>query len=154
VHWFVVASQKEVRIFVKSVDGKKIKLVETLTNPLGLEKRKAFIRKQPGQGVRSVGNTGSIHYSEPKRSDPHEQATIQFAKAVCDYLKGEKLKKSFASLTVVAEPHLLGILRSEMDDAVENAVTNWIKKDLQNTPQIQLKKFLVPTSYPIELSEF
>ncbi|OFZ28329.1 MAG: hypothetical protein A2622_04295 [Bdellovibrionales bacterium RIFCSPHIGHO2_01_FULL_40_29] len=144
MHWYVVASQKEVRIFVKTLKRQQLKIFKTLTNLLGGEKRRALIRKQAGQGVKSIGHIGSIHYSVPKRHDPHEDAVIQFAREITQFLEKEKLKKSFESLSIIAEPHLLGKIRTEMSDDLKTSVTHWIKKDLQKTPKNKLVGILLP----------
>lgn len=144
MHWFVVASQKEARIFIRTSDRKQLKLLESLTNPLGTVKRRDLIRKEAGQGVKSIGRVGSVSYSQPKRHDPHEDAVIQFAKKISQFLESERLKKNFESLTVVAEPRLLGKIRTEMKNDLQKAVTSWLKKDLQKTPKKNLVEFLLP----------
>jgi len=145
MHWFVVASQKEVRVFIKSSDPKRIQLVRTLTNPLGLVKKRELIKKEAGKGTKSIGaHMGSTHYSEGKRHDPHEESEIQFAKEIAHFLEIERQKSSFASLTVVAEPHFLGKVKAEMNNKLQNVVTDWIKKDLQKTPQRELADYLLP----------
>ncbi len=144
MHWFVVASQKEARIFIKTLERKRLKLLNSLVNPLGTEKRRALIRKQAGHGVKSVGHLGSVSYSLPKRHDPHEDALDQFARKLAQFLESEKLKKNFESLTIVAAPHLLGKIKAEMRADLRASVTKWIKKDLQKTPQKALVGFLLP----------
>ena len=144
MHWFIVASQKEARIFIKTLEREQLKLLKTLTNPLGSVKRRDLIKKEAGQGVKSVGHVGGAHYSQPKRHDPHEEAVVQFAKQVSKFLEGERLKKNFKSLAIVAEPNLLGKLRAEMATDLKNSVTDWIKKDLQKTPKKELVNFLLP----------
>ena len=146
MHWYVVASQKEARIFVKTSERQQLKLLKVLTNPLGGIKRRDLIRKQAGRGVKSIGHLGSVHYSQPKRHDPHEEAVIQFSKEVAQFLQSEKLRKKFDSLTIVAEPHLLGKLRTEMKPNLQSVVIDWIKKDLQKTPKKELIDFLLPNS--------
>ena len=146
MHWYAVASQKEVRIFVKTSERPQLKLLKVLTNPLGGEKRRALIKKQAGRGVKSIGHLGSVHYSQPKRHDPHEEAVIQFSKEVAQFLQSEKLRKNFDSLTIVAEPHFLGKLRTEMKPNLQSVVIDWIKKDLQKTPKKELIDFLLPKS--------
>lgn len=143
MHWYVVASQKEVRIFVKTIERQKLKLLKTLTNSLGREKKRFLIRKQAGRGVRSTGHLGSVHFSYPKRHDPHEEAVIQFTKEVVQFLNKEMLKRSFNSLSIIAEPHLLGKLKAEMKKNLKVAVTQWIGKDLQKTPKLRLNEMLV-----------
>ena len=144
MHWFVVASQKEARVFIKTSDRKQLRLLKSLTNPLGTVKRRDLIRKKAGRGVKSIGRVGSVSYSQPKRHDPHDEAVIQFAKEISQFLESERLNKNFESLTVVAEPHLLGKIRAVMGDYLNNSVTNWIKKDLQKTPKKELADFLLP----------
>lgn len=135
MHWYVVASQKEARIFIKTKEKPPLKLLSTLPNPLGGEKRRDLIKKQAGKGVKSIGHLGSVHYSKPKRHDPHEDAIDQFVKQIVEFLEQEKLRRSFDSLSVVAEPHLLGKIRSAMREDLKVTVIHWIKKDLQKTPK-------------------
>ncbi len=144
MHWYIVASQKEVRIFIKALDRKQLKLIRSITNPLGMSKRRALIRKDAGRGVKSIGRVGFVSYSQPKRHDPHEEAIIQFAKEVSQYLESERLKKNFESLTLIAEPHFLGRIKAEMSNDLLSSVTNWIRKDLQKTPQKKIADFLLP----------
>ncbi|MBS1972611.1 MAG: host attachment protein [Bdellovibrionales bacterium] len=149
MHWFVVASQKEVRIFIKTSDRSKIELIKTVTNPLGTVKKRDLIRKEAGRGTKSLGgHLGSTHYTEGKRHDPHEEAEIQFAKEIAQFLETERLKNSFSSMTLVAEPHFLGKVKAEMGNKLQESVTDWIKKDLQKTPQSEIANFILPKSEP------
>jgi len=149
MHWYVVASQKEARIFVKLSGTTQLKLLQSLTNPLGALKRSALIKKQAGRGVKSVGQAGSINYSMPKRHDPHEDAISQFSRDLAHFFEAEKLKRSFDSMTVVAAPHFLGKIKSEMSQDLQHYVTHWIKKDLQKSPPHELIHFLSPTVRPV-----
>ncbi len=76
MHWFVVASQKEARIFVRTPERQRLKLVQSLNNPLGTVKRRALVKKQAGRGVKSVGHLGSIHYSESREPVCKRAGTI------------------------------------------------------------------------------
>lgn len=138
MHWIVVSNQKEAKIFVKTNERQRLKLLEVLVNPLSGEKRSALIRKQAGRGVKSIGRICSISYSEPKRHDPLEEASIQFAKQFADFLQKEKFKNRFSSVTIVAEPRFLGKLRSVMSSKLKASVVEWIRKDLQKTPKAML----------------
>jgi protein required for attachment to host cells len=142
VKWFVVANQREAKIFVEIPQDGKLKILKTLTNPLGFEKKRGLIRKEAGRGVKSIGRASSVHYTERKRHDPHEEAVIQFAKELCQFLQSEKLKNSFESMAVVAEPHFIGIIKAEMKVSLKKSVTNWIKKDLLKMPQEKLNSIL------------
>jgi protein required for attachment to host cells len=143
-HWFAVASQKEVKIFIEVPEPKRIKLLKVFSNPLGHERNRTLIKKQAGRGVKSVGRMGSVHYSETKKHDPHEEAVLQFAREFTNFLKMERQQGNFSLLTVVAEPHFLGKIRSAMGEKEKKLVIQWIKKDLQKAPQLQLLKVLLP----------
>jgi protein required for attachment to host cells len=149
-HWFVVASQKTVKILEegkskgRSSGRKKFKLIKSLDNPLGRLRNRELIRKQAGRGTRSMGSAGSHHHSETKRHDPHEQAAIQFARELVRYLEIERQHKKFKSLTIVAEPHFLGKIKAEMGAKLTQTIESWIQKDLLKTPQNELTEFLLP----------
>lgn len=143
-HWFLVASQKEARIFV-DVSGrrKRLELLKTIPNPLGEVKRGLLFHKQAGRGIRNVGSRGTVHYLDSLRSDPKEEAIVQFAREIAKFLDLELRRKSYKTLTIIAEPHFLGKLKPEMGDSVTESVTNWLHKDLQKTPPRKLAEFLI-----------
>lgn len=143
MHWIVVASQKEARIFRKSSSTGRLILVTTFENPLGGERRRNLIRKEAGRGVKSFGRVGAVTYSQTKRNDPVDEAVKQFARDLSRFLDAERLKKSFESMTMVAEPRLLGKIRAEMSSDLLHSVSRWMRKDLQKTPRLELQQMLL-----------
>ncbi len=127
-HWFVVASQKTAKIFTEAPKGGQLKLLKLFDNPLGRERNRALVGKQAGHGVKSMGRAGAVRYSEPKRHEPHELAASQFARQIVQFLEEEKKKRNYESLTVIAEPHFLGKLRSEMKPRTETSGSIGSKK--------------------------
>lgn len=148
MHWFVVISQKEARVFRKDPARRQLQLLDSLKNPLGGVKRSALVKKEAGRGLKSMGRTGAVGYSQRKRHDPREDASQQFARKIFKYLRARKLKNKFETLTVVVEPKLLGKIRGEMDDSIQNSVTSWIRKDFQKTPKRDIKNALLPKRVP------
>ncbi len=145
-HWYLVASQKMVKVFTEVPSKKsfnRLKILKTLDNPLGRERNRELVRKQAGRGVRWAGGSTSLHYTHTKRHDPHEEASLQFASQVADFLKSDKRLKNFKSLTVVAEPSFMGKLKSAMGPRLGNSVVDWIQKDLIKTPQRKLMAMLL-----------
>ncbi len=142
-HWFLVASQRSAKIFSEIPDLRKLGLVQLIENPLGHEKRTALIRKQAGRGVRSAGRGQSVHYSDAGNHDPQVDASQQFAKEVSRFLEAARQEKKFLTLTVVAEPHFLGMLRASMGSELNKVVVRWLNKDLQKTPQTRLSEYLL-----------
>ncbi len=143
-HWFLVASQKEVRIFTEVKERNCIKQIAKLENPLGRERNRALVKKEAGTGIKTIGRTGIVQYSQKKRNEPHEEASLQFARVIAKFLKKEHLKKNFLTLSVIAEPHFIGKIKSAMKVEEKKCVTDWIKKDLQKTPKLKLQNILVP----------
>ena len=143
-HWFLVASQKTARIYTEVSDRNRLRQLKELDNPLGRERKRVLIRKQAGEMVKSLGR-GLVRYSENKRHDPHEEAALQFAREVANFLKSEHRQMHFRSLTVVAEPHFYGKLKDALEPKFLEHVTEWIKKDLLKTPKKELVHFLLPT---------
>lgn len=142
VHWFVVMSQKTVRILTIARDTNQLTQLKLFDNPLGRLRKHDLVKKQAGRGQKSIGRTGLIHYSESKRSDPHEEAALQFAKQITDYLEIKRQQKKFNSLTIVAEPRFIGKVRSCMSPQLKKVVKQWYKKDLLKTPQDKLVQIL------------
>lgn len=144
-HWFVVASQKTVKVFGEISNKNKLEQFKVLDNPLGRERIRELIRKLAGISTKSTG-VGSVRYTETKRHNPHEEAARQFAKTIAQFLNEEYRLKHFKTLTIVAEPHFLGKIRSAMDPKLKMSVIQWLKKDLQNTPKKTLNRFLLQTT--------
>lgn len=142
-HWYVVANQKKIRVFTEVPERNRLKLLKSLINPLGEEKRKSLVKKEAGHGIKSLGRVGVARYTENKRHDPHEEAAQQFASEIADFLEHENQQKNFDSLTIVAEPRFLGKIKAAMKPRLKKLVTDWVKKDLQKTPQKELQAALL-----------
>lgn len=152
MHWIVVTSQKEARVFTTSDRRRRLKLLKTFKNPLAGEKRRDLIRKEAGRGVKSFGRVGAVSYSQTKRRDPVDEAARQFARELSRFLDADRLKGNFESLTVVAEARLLGKIRSEMSRDLAHSVQRWLRKDLQKTPQRQLGEMLLDPKSPASVN--
>lgn len=146
-HWFVIASQNTVKIFTEISANKKLEQFQEFNNTLGRVRNRVLVRKQAGHGVKSVGR-GSVHYSEKKRLDPHEKVAFHFAKEVTGFLAKEYQQKKFRSLTVFAEPHFLGKLKTNLKRNIPTSAIDWIKKDLLKTPKKELRQSLLLAKSP------
>jgi protein required for attachment to host cells len=86
-----------------------------------------FVSDKPGRTVDGV--RVQRHTLDPS-VDPKERAAMQFARELADKLEAEHREKKFSRLIVVAAPHFLGLLRSQMSDALAGAVVHEVAKDL------------------------
>lgn len=141
-HWFVIVNREKAKIYIEDAETKELRLLKLIQNPLGLEKRSALFHKDAGMGVRSIGTRGSVRHMEGKRTDPEEDASLQFARELCKELWLSLQRKDFENLTIVAEPHFLGKIKAEMNPHLEKSVINWLRKDLQKIPDSELGEFL------------
>ena len=143
-HWYVVGNQLELNVYTESSQRGKLKLVKAFKNSLGKEKKSAMIRNTAGMGIVSGGRTGrgAHRYMQAQRTDPREEAALQFSREVGGYLDKMGKLKEYSSLTVVAEPKFLGKLRSSMAPATEKKVSTWLKKDLCKAPKSKLQAAL------------
>ena len=145
-HWYVVANRKRAEIFINKElrdGGNQLTLIKALENPLGDAKRRDLIRHEAGKSHKPIGR-GAVHFAEVKRKDPLEVVAGQFSKKISSYLRDQQLKNNFTGLTIVAEPHFLGILRASMPSELTAAVSKWLRKDLVKTPPAKLPGFLLP----------
>lgn len=141
--WYLVADQKEFRIFAQTSERNKLKLMNTIKNPLGSEKRRALIRKEAGHIMKSFGR-GIAHYTQTKRHDPHEEAVNDFAKCIAGFVAKQDQQNKMYDLTIAAEPHLLGKIKSQLKGSkLKQLKLHWINKDLQKIPQQKLVEALV-----------
>ena len=139
--WFVVADQRVARFFTEEAN-KELKMHKILKNSLSNLRRRDLVRHEAGTGMKSLGGRGSAHFREAK-NDPIEEASMQFAREIVHFLKKQQLQKKFTVLTIVAEPHFLGKIRSSMDMPLKNIVKKWIKKDLHKVPSVEFSSRLL-----------
>ncbi len=130
--WAAVISRNKARI-LSVVPGinRKLKLLDEITNPLGRTRNRFMKSDKPGRGVSSGRG---ITFSLTGEKDPHEDAAVMFVGKICDYLEKLRHKKKYEALIVVAEPHMMGILKKKMKSNLKNTVIKWVNKDLEKIP--------------------
>ena len=94
---------------------------------------------RPGRSFDSQGP--GRHHKEPARS-AHEQQEHDFVTTMAVYLDEQLENDQFDRLILVAAPRALGDLRAAISDRVRKTVMAEIDKDLTQTPNDQLSKFL------------
>lgn len=142
-HWYIVASQKNMRVYVME-ENEELRMVHLLENPLAQVRRHDLVKKTSGRGVKAAGRDFLVRFTETSRQDPLEQASLQFAKKINHFLEQERSARAYTSLSIAAEPHFLGQLRSTMRPIIMRSVRRWIRKDLQKVPVERLAFFLSP----------
>ncbi len=134
--WIIIADRIEARIFRET----PFTLIKTLANPLGREKNKVLRTDKPGWGKAQYSRSAGIH-SMSGEKDPHEEAAVQFARTLSRFLERESEADRYDDLMIVAEPKMLGRIRSFLAPHLSERV-HWMKKDLGHLSDYQIGKKL------------
>jgi len=140
--WYVVASRTRTRIYQHTGPTTGLDLIETLENPDGRVRGREMHRHKLGAGV-ARGKAGQERtYSLESASDPHELVAVQFAKKIASFLDKKVQKKAFDQVVLVAEPHVLGLIKKELTTKTVDSLGRSIRKDLNKISDTQLPKHL------------
>lgn len=121
--WVLVADATAARIF------SAVSPVAPLTEETQIPNPEAIpdAADRPGRGFSRMG--GHRHAFEP-RVDPKTQGMYVYAKKLAEVLAEGRVKGRFESLVVVAAPHLLGLIRGELDGPTAKLLSREVGKDL------------------------
>jgi len=121
--WVVVADAARARVF--NVEGKAIAEIMDLSHPASLQHASEMASDAPG--MTSVKGMPSKFGMEEIVS-PKEEEAIRFAKQVAEALRAGLA--DYERLYLIAAPHFLGLLRKDLDKAVQAKIVKEIDKDL------------------------
>lgn len=132
--WIVVASREQARIFSRRGIG-ELSLVCEMGNPQGLMKPQDLESDRPG---RSTDNRMRARHAYSTEESATERSLRNFYREVIDRVEHSHYQHEFDSLTLIAEPRLLGILRSLLPDALSHVLRREIPKDLSYAEEKQI----------------
>lgn len=135
--WIVVASRVRARIYKE----KPFKNVATLDNPIGREKNKELTKDQPGISKVNFTRSANAHHSLGSEYNPHDDAANEFAKTIGRYLAKKHSLHHFKEALIIAEPKMMGKIKSELEDRVKDRC-EWITKDYDNLSDHELGTLL------------
>jgi protein required for attachment to host cells len=126
--WIVVINRAEARIFeTNSKEQGEIKFISKLENPKGRLKAIDINADKPGYTMSSA----TMHRGRlEKPQGPVERVAAMWAKEVVEHLDAHRIANSFDEITLVVEPHYLGVIRNTMHKELAHLVTREIPKDL------------------------
>lgn len=133
----VVADERQANFFDTPRYGAPLLLRATLENPVGGMRDIELEADRPGR--RFGGASGVRHGSGPQQAHHHgvdgERSTERhelslFAKEVAQKIDGDRMKREFDRLVIIAGPKMLGLLRQELPDTCKGVVAGEIPKDL------------------------
>lgn len=136
--WILVAHRGGARLFENAGPGKGMQLVEDIPHPDGRLKSGEINADKPGRAFDSFGH----RHGMSQEHGAADQVSLMFAKHLCDKLEKARTENRFGKLVLVAEPRLLGELRSALDKPTAALVSATLDKDLIAVDNRDLPKHL------------
>lgn len=123
--WIAIVNRTDAKMFSE----RPFTRVAQLRNVLGRAKNREMTRGKQMLSRGSFAGSKGMHAVGVK--NPHDDAAVDFAKRIAEYLRKAYATNRFDDLMLVAEPKMLGWVKTEMDKNVIE-VTEWVRKDLAN----------------------
>ncbi len=141
-HWVLVADSIHARILASNGNILKARQVETFENPKGRLKVSDMVTDKASRN----NGGGSTSHAGTQEVDAHEAVLQEFARTLAKALTAGRVANSFDKLTLVAAPHVLGLIKGSLDAPTAKLVTQTIPKELtrETTPELlaHLEKLL------------
>lgn len=138
---YVVLNRTEAKFFKHSTLEQTWKLYKKITNPLGRERNKAMQNDRAGaERFRIKGSV--VSHAMTGEKDPHEEAAVQFVRKIAGEIKSLRTKNSDDKFIVVADPHICGLLKEQLDKVTLRRVGTCIKKNLGQMADHEIMTYL------------
>jgi protein required for attachment to host cells len=141
--WLVVMGRKSAKIFSVSDKKESIKWLKTMKNPLGGERNRVMRDDKPGMSIGKFKGNSSPHALTGGK-DPHEDVAVEFAKKVGEFIKTNNEEEEFATLTIAAESHMLGLIKQTFRKEKIKINVEWVPKDLNKLTNKKIEKIVFP----------
>ncbi len=121
--WFVMFNRTEATTLKATAQG-KFSRVERFENPQGNWANSDLESDRAGRGSSSAsgGGRGTIHHLLDRKVSKTDVIARRFARKVALFLLTAKGKDRFEELVLVAEPHLLGVLKKNLPATLRKSV--------------------------------
>lgn len=126
-HWILAADSTEARLFTRE---------KKLSPPVERQDWLHPESRLPGRDLEHdrQGKTFSSHgYGQSdneKRTGPKEREAQDFARELAGHLDAARAKDEFESLSIVADPSFLGLLRDQLDSETQARIDKEVDKNL------------------------
>ncbi len=136
--WVLVAHRGGARLFEGKGPGKGLSLLQDISHPEGRLKSKDLGSDTPGH----MGDSHGTRHAFEQEQEPAAHVTEQFARKLAGVLDEGRVGKRYDRLVLVAEPHLLGILRAALSRETAALVTATVNKDLGHVDAHEMPRHL------------
>ena len=138
--WVVFANRVEAIFFKWNRATKSLGEVGRMKNPAGRLRNSALKSDKPGRSLRSPRSNRSAY---SPRSSAKECELQKFARAIAGRLERASYRKDFDHLTLVAEPHMLGVLRKALKPQAAAHIVGSVSHELHEAETAEFEKYLI-----------
>ena len=132
-------------------DGRKALILENLGDRMFPNLHTKEVHEHPDSSTAAQGSSppGKVHQSmggarsSIEQTDWHDEAERTFLKTLADRLNLAVTTGETTSLTMVASPRALGMIRADYSAAVRKAIQGELHKDLVKMPVHEIEKQLL-----------
>ena len=132
-------------------DGAKALILENIGDRMFPNLHTKEVHQHPDQSTSAQGSSppGSVHQSmggarsSIEQTDWHDEAERTFLKTLAERLNLAVTTGETTSLTMVASPRALGMIRADYSAAVKKAIHSELHKDLVKMPVHEIEKQLL-----------
>ena len=142
--WILIANRTGARIVEKN--GRDLSLVRELSHSRGRLRDRDVDTDRQG---RSFDRVGAARHALDASESAHEHDARAFARELAEALRQGRLESRYERLTLVAEPHFLGLVRDALDDVTARLVGATLPKDLAHIELRELAAHLPELPQPV-----
>jgi protein required for attachment to host cells len=135
VTWIVIADGGRARIVIRRGSRSHYATLREIVSASTHSPSHNLGADRPGRAHESA--TTARHAMEP-RTDPHEQAKLEFAREIAAVLNETGASNEFDRIVLVAQPQVAAALRARLAETVRRKIVGEIPKDLTKVPDHQL----------------
>lgn len=136
--WVLVADRSQARLLQAIPGGAALQEMETFEHPEGRLRDHELVSDAPGQSIGSGYRQGAPTQKEA----PSVHETQRFAQRLAHRLAELRANHAIGRLYLVAEPHFLGALRSELEEATRRLVAGEVHHRLISASAAELRAAL------------
>lgn len=139
VTWVVVADSGRADIYSRQKRFSPLEPVQRLTEPEARSKEHDFASDAPGRSFDSHGQ--GRHAMEPDQT-AKEHLRERFVRRISDVLESARNDDRFQQLVIVAAPAVLGALRQQLSQPVQQQLVAEIDKNMTDQDQAAIASLI------------
>jgi len=140
--WILIANGSEARIYDRTAERRKLKIVSEHHHPESRMKNADLISDRSGHYQSDTNSMGHGSYQEP--TPPKEHEMDSFARELAGTLDEGRMANKFNRLVLVSPPHFNGLLNKHLHQQVKSLVSTSVGKDYTKVAENKLLDQLKP----------